>query len=99
MARSTRASARRTVLAHTKAVKEILSVIQRWWTVPATVYVVDLEDARRNATYREREQGEYPEAQTHYWASTVTEVDKAIDELCRLRNFALAEFHKCEKEN
>lgn len=95
--RSPQAAARRTVIAHLREIKGTMTNLTSWWNVSATAYVAPADSGPRNATLRDRHPEEYPEAQARYWASTVAEVDKMVEELGRLRKFAVAEFHRCEE--
>lgn len=69
--------------------KRRVEKMRRWWTAETTVYLEpkDRPEDDPHKWYRDREIGEYPEAQTRYWAGTVVEIDEMIKELQELREF------------
>lgn len=88
MPRSPHAAARNHVLRSLAEAKRKVTALQRWWDVTATVYVPDPDSTNGNRIQVPRPVGEYPEAQTRYWASTVRNLDELMLELSELREYA-----------
>lgn len=93
--KSPRAGARRETLRQINTIRKTLDSLHRWWTVRSTVYVDPADRAPGSNVYlRPREVNEYPEAQPRYWAGTVAAIDKAIQDLQKLREYCVAEHDK-----
>lgn len=92
MARSKRASARRSVLRRLTEIKESVSRLQDWWKAPGVIYVPPEERIDPARATRERQEPEYPENQRRYWSATISEIDDLSVALITLREYCLEQY-------
>ncbi len=97
--RSPRAGARRRTLERLDGLKRNVEKLRGWWSIPTTIYRSAEESGTGRGEWVPRPAGEYPEAQRHYWAATVNEIDAMVADLYTLRAHCLEEYRKTpEKE-
>jgi hypothetical protein len=98
MARSTKASQRRKVLAELRSVQRQLRDLLRLWDVTTTVYVSPPDRPEgSNAWLRDREEHEYPESRAEAWAVLYNLSDEMIKQLTALRETARTRYFEIKE--
>jgi len=87
---------RRTLLAALQITRNRLTWIRDRWTVTGKVY--GAPDIPKGRSWRPRRDDEYPEGSAAEWRLVVSQIDIAISELVKIRDFAEAQGRRATRD-